>query len=296
MKYEKIAECPKVLKEWIELINDAPYGRSTYLRSWDILLGNAYFEIAREDVRLLEPPPEFYDIQNWHPPTPKQLKDYDNAIIQATQSLKEETKEFPKIYSYLFENEDFANPKNIYDEIRFDVRKYQYEKTAFYRYGIFLQMRKDMFSIAHTCMRYHKTGEFIDKHSFFEILARKPPENGYHTKFVIKNGKIDFESEIVRVLRGVDATRLRVCPICNEIFWAKRIETNTCSKKRCSNNFHQRKLRIKELEKRFDKEYEKLDKQRKMFADDNPLVKKQMNLINKIKEKIYREQNKNGTL
>ncbi len=109
-----------------------------------------------------------------------------------------------------------------------------------------------------------------------------------------KDDKIDFESELIQVLRGVDAERLRVCPICLEIFWAKRKEASTCSKKRCSNNYHQRKLQIKELESRFDNAFEKLEKQRQILPSDSPLIAEQIKLTNKIKEKINKEKMKNG--
>jgi len=90
--------------------------------------------------------------------------------------------------------------------------------------------------------------------------------------------------------------RLRICPICKDIFWAKRIEAKTCSKRRCSNNFHQRKLRIKEYEKRLDKEFKNLKKLQSSLSPKNSLITQQRERVNKLLQKIKKEKMKNGNL
>ena len=118
----------------------------------------------------------------------------------------------------------------------------------------------------------------------------------FQSLLIIKNGTVDFESELIQVLRGIDAERLRICPICDEVFWAKRIETSTCSKKKCSNNFHQRKLRIADYEKRFDEALEVYKKLEANLSPENSLVEKEAKKVNKLIEKLNREKLRNGTL
>lgn len=306
MKYEKKAVCPTMLGKWLELINSVPLGSGIY-RSWETLWGCAYFELTGEYIAPLLPLPPELDYGDWQPPTYEQQENLEKAFIKATSDLKESSKKFPKLYSYLFELENYPEIKNKFDEIRFDVRTSQYKNTAFQRYETFLDMRLGIRRIAQSCMLYRKEGRFIDNQA---ILAKlfNGRDAGYPSNFTIKEGKVDFESELIQVLRGIDAERLRICPICNEVFWAKRIETSTCSEKICSNRFHQRKLRIAEYEKRFDKEYEELNTSRIKLAKlrDYPapvpalitewekLVEKQSISVQKLREKINREKIKNG--
>ncbi len=296
MKYEKIGECQPKLEKWLELVNSVPYGKYTYLRGWEILVSNAYFELTGEDIRQMDYPPPYLYTENWETPGSHLDEIYQQTFTRAIESLKEETKEFPKLYSYLFEIEDYPAIENKYDKIRFEVKTRDYEKSAFQRYETFLEMRTDIRKIAFSCMDYRKTGRFTDIRTLFERFGLKNADSGYLSNFIIKEGKIDFESELIQVLRGIDPKRLRVCPICKAIFWARRIEASTCQEKKCSNTFHQRKLRINEYEKRFDELFETYKKLESSLSSENSLVEQQRQKVNKLKEKINREKIKNGTL
>ena len=62
-----------------------------------------------------------------------------------------------------------------------------------------------------------------------------------------KDGKIRFEkSLIITVLEGVEARRIRECPICQKIFWAGRIDKKCCSA-RCRKVWQTRRWRKKYL-------------------------------------------------
>lgn len=112
--------------------------------------------------------------------------------------------------------------------------------------------------------------------------------------FRIIESKIVFApNRITDTLQGVDAKRIRICPICNDFFWAKRIEAQPCSKKRCSNNFHQRERRIKEYEKRLSKEITKLEKLQLNLSPENSLISQQSNKTEKLSRKIKIEKRKN---
>lgn len=69
------------------------------------------------------------------------------------------------------------------------------------------------------------------------------------TEIVIKDGLIHIETnKLAEALQGVDIDRLRICPVCNRIFWAKRNDQKACSNK-CSGNLRIRKYRENYLEK-----------------------------------------------
>ncbi len=296
MKYRKVTEkYSSELRRWLELINSVPFGKGIY-HSWGTLRQIAYFELTGEEITPLFPPSPESDDGHWKPPTYEQQEAMQSAFTKAIKSLKAETEAFPKLHSYLFEIEDYPAIENDWDKIRYEGATRQYENSAHKRYETFLQMRTDIRRIAQSCMLYQRKGYFVDNEGVLEKLGFKRRDKGYHSNLIIKNGTVDFESELIQVLRGIPPERLRICPICDEVFWAKRIEAQTCSEKRCKNNFHQRKLRIVEYEKRFDEAFEKLEKQRQTLPPDSPLIAEQIKLTNKIKEKINREKIKNGNL
>lgn len=299
MKYNRKSDCPPLLQKWLDRINDAPFVTSNEderLYSWGILVSNAYFELTGQNIAPLLPPPPELDYGDWKPPTYEEKQKLDEAHEKATSLLKEKTKKFPKLYAYLFEIEDCPAIENKWDKIRFDQQTRNLKHSAYQRYENFLQMQSDITKIARKCMRYRKDEQFIDYEAQWERLGFKRTDKGYRTEFTIKDGAIDFESELTQILRGVAPERLRICPICKEVFWAKRIETSICSNKKCSNSFHQRKIRIKEYENRLDEEHKKYEKIQSSLSPDNPLIKEQRKKVNSLIEKLNREKNKNGTL
>lgn len=54
------------------------------------------------------------------------------------------------------------------------------------------------------------------------------------------------ENILIELFKNFDIPfeRIRLCPICQNIFWKARKESPTCSRK-CSNNFHQKKNQLK---------------------------------------------------
>lgn len=299
MTYQPIAKCPKLLENWLDLIKSVP--SRIHLVSWRILVSNAYFELTGEsDEKLIQPPPEF-DYGDWQPPTFEQQDNLEKAHENAIQKLKE-LKQFPKLYDYLFEPEGVTKPENKWDEIRFDVKKYQYENTAHQRYEKFRQMRADIKTIARSCMDYRKRGRFIDNQAILKALGGQA-DNRYKVDFSInENGKITFESDLIDALKDVDdAKRLRICPICENVFWARRIEkatskrkeAETCQKK-CSNNYQRRKQQIGIWEERLEKEFEKLENFRSRLSPTNNLIVEQQARVNKILVKLNPAKLKNG--
>ncbi len=49
------------------------------------------------------------------------------------------------------------------------------------------------------------------------------------------------ESHIIRALDGINPKRLKMCSICNLVFWAKKINANTCGEKKCADDLGNKK-------------------------------------------------------
>jgi hypothetical protein len=114
--------------------------------------------------------------------------------------------------------------------------------------------------------------------------------------YVNENGFIKLKTPgIVSIVQeeNVDIDRIRVCPICDLFYWARRIEALTCSKKRCSNYFHQKKLQIKILKSELIKEEKNLSKRLSYkISPNNSLIEEQNNRVRKLEQKIHIEEQK----
>lgn len=121
---------------------------------------------------------------------------------------------------------DVANSEKEFDE------KMWYEID-------FAELKKQVKFIAESCSQFVSLD--IDGKSFY--LPRY-----YSTDFVqtlyfrIVNNKITFSAnKIVEILQGADARRFRLCPICDRIFWAKKLNAGTCGNKKCADELGNRK-------------------------------------------------------
>ncbi len=89
--------------------------------------------------------------------------------------------------------------------------------------------------------------------------------------------------------------RIRNCPICKEVFWARRIEASPCSRKKCSSDFHKRRERIEELKERLQDALSASKKQKGMNPQ-NSIISDTKRKIEKLQKKITELEDKNGNL
>lgn len=108
--------------------------------------------------------------------------------------------------------------------------------------------------------------------------------------------------EVLRILTKdkLPIERIRICRACRKnIFWAKRSDSPTCSS-RCSNTFNKKKSgikkRISELNKNINSASAQFEKQKTKFGFEHSSVQKQMELLDKLQNKLQTEQIKYGTL
>lgn len=282
MKYKKVSICPPELEKLIERVNFVP--AKIFFPDVETVMNNVYFEQTGRKM-------PFFDTQGDYSSgkykTGEERTLHENTLEKALEIIKESTKTFPELYSYLFEKPNGISAADWYIH-------YTYVQNPLDAYIEYFDLKRQLRYIADKCT------SFVNK-VWGEINGIAFP--AYEMDFtqtlyfrIIEN-KITFvPNKIISLLQGIDARRLRVCPICDAVFWAKRIEAKTCSKRRCLNNFHQRKRRTNEYEKRLAKECKKLQKQRKSLPENHALITEQTMRVNKLTGKIKAEKNKNGTL
>lgn len=102
---------------------------------------------------------------------------------------------------------------------------------------------------------------------------------------------------VIEILKtnNIPIERVRVCPICQDIFWAKRIESPACSDSHVI-AVNTGKTRIRKKLKDFHKQREKLKKLDSKFSREHPLVLKQLELVKKLHDKIQEKEKKYGSL
>jgi hypothetical protein len=80
------------------------------------------------------------------------------------------------------------------------------------------------------------------------VTILNPPGAGAQLKCA--QGRLSVEiSPFLRMLDGVEARRIRLCPVCDRLFWAGRRDKRGCTGK-CSGVLRQRSLRTQQRENR----------------------------------------------
>ncbi|MGI8542826.1 MAG: hypothetical protein ACR2MD_05025 [Aridibacter sp.] len=277
MKYEKIAECPPKLEFWLDLINSVSSEFINNLPDWREIKNEYYLRLSK-------------GIEFGNEITRKQIDIYRDSHSKALTTIKQKTKVFPELYKYVFDSPEVKNDKIERPHERYKLFCHIYK--SIYRIAYFCNYERQRINgfpkeIQDTALSSFRLAVNIEIQELIDI--------NYIYFSITSDNKIVLKSELIEVLSGIDANRLRICPICNKPYWAKRLEAPTCSKT-CSNNFHQRKLRIKEYEKRLESEVKKLEKLQSNLSPGNSLIYNQDEKVNKLLNKINMEKQKNGNL
>jgi len=268
MKNEYARECPKPFQKLINLVNSLP-GNA------DLIYSELKSEYDKEEKSLLE----------------------DQATFEARMDLLSLPSKYEKKIEQLF-------PRKIFYYV-IDILEQDLERlTPYSGYVATLKPLEKLFeliTIRNLLMQMAKLTlrEFNTFHSAPSLTLRPLINFGLDTNGCIKSRV----NPMVEIFERYDLPieRIRLCPICENIFWLKRIEspnktTNTCQKK-CSNNFRRRKRQIDIWEEKLEREIWKLEKLRATVAPINPnskLLIEQKNRVEKIQINIYEAKIKNG--
>lgn len=90
---------------------------------------------------------------------------------------------------------------------------------------------------------------------------------------------------------NIPIERVRVCPICRDVFWAKRSESPACSTSHV-NTFNRRLGRIRESVKELRKHLQNLEKLQTNLSPENRLISEQKQKNIKLAESIKRRKEK----
>ena len=107
--------------------------------------------------------------------------------------------------------------------------------------------------------------------------------------------------EILDILtkEKIPIEKIRVCRVCPNIFWKKRSDSPTCSSS-CLKTFNDKRFETKERITKYTDGFEiqqkKLEKQKETLDISHPLIQKQMQILDKIQNKLEKEKFKYGTL
>lgn len=87
--------------------------------------------------------------------------------------------------------------------------------------------------------------------------------------YLNKEGKISFTpSPLAELLEGIEAVRVRECPVCYKYFWAGRKDMRGCSPQ-CSHTLRQRKFRERYQERYKQQRYKKAEEQARKRLNQN---------------------------
>ena len=204
---------------------------------------------------------------------PSTAKSWDEILDTAKEMAGRPLKDFSRGI-YIFGDEDPDRPslameiaptlfKEQVDELRTPAREYvgtlhiETAMTLFYEVPYASQGYTIEETAASVLVRYER---LIQARKILEEIAGRSPligafQNFYSqtgiwpattslmstssgldvTLFINEQGELAIKPrELLDALLGAQAERIRQCPICNNIFWASRIDQKACSK-RCSN-------------------------------------------------------------
>lgn len=206
------AKANQELKNLLEIINFVPP---------DVDLPNAKEILLKAFEEKTSRQMTDEDMENF-----KSDSDFTNSVQKTVRILRGELSEYRELNSYIFENH--------YDELidEFEILD---------RYKDFIYYRQKIRFVAQEASYFQKTGR-----RKISVSSVYQPEL-FTTSFEIgKDGKITFQTDkVIRALEGIDIKRLRICEVCNRIFWANRLEKIGCSDK-CNQTLRTRRKRTKD--------------------------------------------------
>lgn len=216
------AKAPKELKRLLEVINFTPANAD--LPSPDELIKKFFKEQTGRDL-------SYEDTENLETDS-----DFMESLKKTIKNIRSGIKKYQDLSEYIFEQHipELFEPFDIWD-----------------RYKDFIEYRQKIRFAAREAVDYRKRGR--RRITFSSIYN---PET-FKTSFSItKEGLISLKDDILfKALEGIAARRLRICEVCERIFWANRLDKEGCSG-RCNQTLRSRRKREKD-ENRFNSRVKK---------------------------------------
>ncbi len=234
MKYKKIAETPNGLEELLLLLNQLPKSVGELERLASDLVGIS----EQLNSAILE----LWGTQCEHPGK------FDHSAF-ARASLRLRKRAISKITSQI--GHDLAVGLNLgsqshpYYDAPFYVRTLVQKKLALLHILQCFEMRNND-AVRYAELRRKITFHFVQPPTWFQ----------FNTDTTIEITEFDIFDYLSK--NRIPMDRVRLCPVCNEIYWVKRKGAPVCKSRKCSNAFHQRVARRKVVMEQLDDELRKL--------------------------------------
>jgi hypothetical protein len=220
----------------------------------------------RKYIKVSECPPllaELIDLVNLIP------TDVELPEIEFSEYLKISSEDLPEFDDFPVTDISFLPAELIvyleksaskfldnYDNMG-EARKNLFREANYYNdYKEFRSIRNDLLYIA---------GKHAPKDSFF-LESRT---------MVYTTNKGTFEilpSKLLEAIYGVERRRIRICDFCKKIYWAKRLDAQTCGNKRCSDVLSARKYQSRnkaEINRKRRTNYEQIKKLKEIKEKKN---------------------------
>lgn len=288
MKSENVSECPADLTRLIAIVNKLPEDSGDLLEQAAKLHEDFKNEIHGPNARRVRIPKyDEAEMRTMFIEDPRlPMREYFKVLRRMDTCQPEYFQRLMEIVPTTL-HEDF----NILPGLKFTLAIEELQSWVSERSVLFALVRG-----------YRHTEEFRESSAFDRGMLRFPLP-GVFFGFE-KNDAIVFPGTRSLTILNTNTKlirRIRECPICNRLYWAKRLggkrnESSTCQAKRCSDNFHQRKRRIRELQEALRREQKTLTKFSKGLSPSNSLLTEQQLIVSKLEKKIEEEKKRNGDL
>lgn len=200
--YKPVSECPAKISELLTVVNMVPL--DVEFPGFDRLK-----RIYRN--RRCQPGDKFFNERFLEEDNESDFRsDYDNRLEELIREILEN---YPAALEYVF------NP-NVRFRFLFGARYYRW-----------VDLRNRIAEVASVNSVYAFDRGLVE----FFVPIKFTKVGQVDSKYTIDSaGRMTFEQdEIAEALSGHDALRLRPCPNCINVFWAKRTDAKTCGKQVC---------------------------------------------------------------
>lgn len=236
-RYKKITECPRALEILLEMAAFVPPGE--VLRNSEMLLQNSFSDDKNTPIRF-----EYFgaylhpDTFRSHNLSLEEEKELDEKEEKVLKLIDKEIERFPLLSAYIYKDNSILKMVDGDGSVHIIAAVSNSQRIGMYDGFIFL--RSYLMSLAAYCtLRTSKNllpeiKDLLDERSEMDYSFLISPQ--------IDEKTITFkQSHIIRALDGINPKRLKMCPICNFVFWAKKTNGNTCGKKKCADDLGNKK-------------------------------------------------------
>lgn len=165
---------------------------------------------------------------------------YSEYLGKRDELIREIVSAYPTLLSYVFDT-----------ELSLTENEFAYA----FRYLEFAELRIWLRRIAIQNTNYAFSIGAINPFSLSIIGNQEYEHRSKAIYYINKNGEMDFRFEpVIEAVKGYDAIRLRICPVCKNLFWAKKTNSITCAEKKCTDDFQNLKKKTEQRLKQKNKE------------------------------------------